>query len=91
MSLVPLLISGLVHDTSGAPLAMAHVYFLAAPAPMPDIAALTDAAGRFRLAVPVSGTYRIECRLDGYAAVEVTVSVAPSREAPLDIVLPPAR
>ena len=65
MSAGSLIISGVVRGPDGAPVAGARVYFVDSPAALPDIAALTDAGGRFRLAVPVPGIYRLESSLNG--------------------------
>ncbi|WP_369217139.1 carboxypeptidase-like regulatory domain-containing protein [Streptomyces flavofungini] len=57
-------ITGVVRDASGAPVAGAHVLFTAGPRPLPDIAALTDAEGRFSLGAPAPGSYTLTCRAD---------------------------
>jgi len=49
-------ISGIVRDPNGRPVADARIYFIGGPVPLPDIAALTDAAGAFSL------TDRMHCR-----------------------------
>ncbi len=58
-------ISGVVLDSEGNPLADARVYFVEGPGPVPDIAALTDAQGRFRLSAPGSGLYLLAVAADG--------------------------
>ena len=74
----PGLIAGVVRDDGGAPIEDARVYFTDAPAPIPDVAALTGADGSFVLTVPIDGTYTLECRAEGFAATRATVA---SRDA----------
>ena len=62
-------ISGVVLDSAGNPLADARVYFVEGPGPLPDIAALTDAQGRFQLSAPGSGLYVVAVAADGPAGV----------------------
>lgn len=69
-------IDGTVTDPSGRPVAGAVVALTAAPAPVPDIAALTDGGGRFSLEVPVPGDYRVSIR-GVESATEVTIAVGP--------------
>ncbi|KUL41629.1 carboxypeptidase-like regulatory domain-containing protein [Streptomyces regalis] len=57
-------IAGVVHDASGAPVPGAHVLFTDGPGPLPDIAAVTDAEGRFSLSAPAPGEYALLCRAD---------------------------
>ena len=52
----------------------ARVYFTDAPAPTPDVAALTGSDGSFALAAPVEGTYTLECSAEGFAARRTTVA-----------------
>lgn len=72
-------ITGVVRDPTGQPVPQARVYFTDGPVPLPEIAALTDRAGAFSLTAPAPGTYRIECRVDGFASTAITVSVAGGR------------
>ena len=60
MSVNPPVIAGVVVDAKGNPVEGARVYFIEGPVPLPDIAALTDDAGRFRLTAPVPGNYELE-------------------------------
>ncbi|MGW5737704.1 carboxypeptidase-like regulatory domain-containing protein, partial [Streptomyces sp. NPDC055261] len=55
-------ITGTVRDASGAPVPGAHVLFTQGPQPLPDIAAVTDAEGRFSLIAPTAGQYTLTCR-----------------------------
>ncbi|MEV0323259.1 carboxypeptidase-like regulatory domain-containing protein [Streptomyces sp. NPDC050658] len=57
-------IAGVVQDADGAPVAGAHVLFTDGPAPLPDIAAVTDTEGRFSLGAPIAGAYTLTCRAD---------------------------
>ena len=81
-------ITGVVRDPHGRPVAQARVYFTDGPVPLPDIAALTDSAGAFSLAAPVPGTYRIECRVDGFAPAAITVRVAGGQTIHQELRLP---
>ena len=69
------LIRGTVVDAGGSPIEWASAWLAAGPAPTPDIAALTDADGRFTLTAPTPGMYRVGCRAEGYGPVEVPVDV----------------
>lgn len=78
-------ITGVVRDTSGTPVTGAHVLFTEGPRPLPDIAALTDAEGRFSLVAPAPGEYRLSCRADPLlgpsGTAEATVRVEASAQA----------
>jgi Carboxypeptidase regulatory-like domain len=69
------LVRGTVIAASGTPVEWASVWFAAGAQPTPDIAALTDAGGRFTLTAPGPGVYRIGCRAEGYEPIEVEVDV----------------
>ena len=84
-----MLIRGTVIDPSGTPVEWASVWFAAGTQPTPDIAALTDAAGRFTLTAPGPGAYRIGCRAEGYEPIEVEVDVG-TKDVELTITLPVA-
>lgn len=70
-----MLIRGTVTDAEGVAIEWATVWFAWGEHPTPDIAAVTDASGAFILTAPAPGTYRVGCRAEGYAPVEVTVEV----------------
>jgi hypothetical protein len=70
-----LLIHGTVLGASGAPVAGAAVLIAAAPAPVPDVALLSGADGRFTLAVPAPGRYRLGARSDRHGHTEVAFEV----------------
>ncbi|WP_409061283.1 carboxypeptidase-like regulatory domain-containing protein [Streptomyces sp. SYP-A7185] len=78
-------ITGTVRDASGAPVPGAHVLFTQGPQPLPDIAAVTDAEGRFSLIAPTAGQYTLTCRADPLAGppgtAETTVRVDRPAEA----------
>jgi hypothetical protein len=70
------IIAGTVLDATGKPVAQARVYLTSAPGPIPDIAAMTSADGRFVLSAPRPGTYRIAADSDarGHGETETTVA-----------------
>ena len=68
MTRKPSIIHGVVRDAKGKPVSGARVYFIAAPVTLPDIAALTDAEGKFALSVPVNGKYEVGCATDQASA-----------------------
>ena len=84
-----MLIHGTVTDASGTPVEWASVWFAAGAQATPDIAALTDAAGRFTLTAPGPGAYRIGCRAEGYEPIEVAVDVG-TEDIDVTITVPPA-
>lgn len=69
-----MMIEGVVTDPSGQPVPGAVVMVAAAPVPVPDIAALTDVEGRFSIAVPVPGAYRLLIR-GAIGMAEIPVSI----------------
>ncbi len=69
------MINGSVRDGDGRPVAGARVMFTTSPVPVPDIAALTDAAGRFSLDAPVAGDYELLVVDDVHAPLPVQVTV----------------
>jgi hypothetical protein len=68
-------VAGRVLDTDGNPVAGATVSFTSAPGPVPDIAGLTGADGRFLLEAPEPGRFAIAARDAAGASAEVTVDV----------------
>jgi hypothetical protein len=80
-------ILGTVTGPDGAKIAEASVYFIEGPVPLPDIAQLTDEEGRFRLAAPAPGTYRIGARAPGFETAEVKVEVQDEPEVAASITL----
>lgn len=74
------LITGVVRDQSGQPLAEASIAFAAAPVPLPDVAILTGADGRFQVAVPAPGRYAIVCTLPDGRGETRTIDVTSESE-----------
>lgn len=71
----PALITGVVTDEEGRPVAEAAVSVQAAPVPVPDISALTGSDGRFTYAPPVPGRYTLAARAPGYRVGTIQVGV----------------
>lgn|GEM_PF-1860939 len=69
-------ISGTVLSAGGQPVALARVYVLAAPGPVPDVALLTDADGRFEIGTLQPGAYEIGASTDGLGSGSVAVRLA---------------
>lgn len=69
------LVSGVVRDKRGEAVSDARLFFSAGPGPYPDVAALSDEAGRFSLSVLSTGTYTLQCMADGFAPWETVVDV----------------
>ena len=82
------IIAGTVLDAAGKPVAQARVYFSSAPGPIPDIAAMTDSAGRFKLSAPQPGTYEISARSEASNTGSARVIVA-GADATVEIRLKP--
>jgi len=57
-------ISGRVVDANGRGIAGARVMVTAAPGPVPDMAMLTDADGRFVIGAAVPGRYTVAAHTD---------------------------
>ena len=91
MTSQPALITGRVSQSGGQPIAGARVFFASGPAALPDIAALTDATGRFSLAAPWPGDYALEVVADGFHSQRVSTSVGTRETRELDIELQPSR
>ena len=72
-------VAGRVLGASGMPLADARVAFAEAPVPVPDIAAVTGADGRFALSAPAPGLYVVIAAADGHVPAQVTVEVRGER------------
>ena len=56
-------------------MAGARVLFTSAPAPLPDIAALTGEDGTFTLSVPVPGKYELAVHAEGFVPAGVHCNV----------------
>ena len=81
------LLSGTVHDPEGRPVAGARVLFTSAPAPLPDVAALTGADGSFTLAAPEPGSYELAVHADGFAPAKVRCDLTEADTKPLRVKL----
>lgn len=90
MTSQPALITGDVVQSGGQPIVGARVLFVDAPVAVPDIAALTDAAGRFTLAAARAGTYTIEIVAEGFQGQRVSVAVGAGERKRVTVELPPA-
>jgi len=81
-------ILGTVTGPNGEKIAEASVYFMDGPVPLPDIAQLTDDDGRFRMAAPAPGTYRIGVRAPyTEQTAEITVDVQDEPEVTAHVTL----
>jgi hypothetical protein len=87
----PALVTGRVVGSGGQPVEGARVMFVNAPGAVPDVAALTDASGRFSLTAPSAGAYTLEVAADGYRNQRETVTVSAGDKRELNIVLQPVR
>lgn len=72
-------IRGVVRSSTG-PIPFARVIVASAPGPMPDIALLTDAAGRFAVHPPYPGRYVLAVHADGYLPGRLDTTVVPPDE-----------
>lgn len=70
-------VSGTVFDRAGRPAGGATVMWLAGPVPLPEVALLTQADGRFVMSAPVPGHYTLACRRDPDGAAKAEVTVGP--------------
>lgn len=81
-------VKGTVRDQSGNPVAAARVFFTSGPTPLPDVATLTDAEGRFVLSAPTPGTYQLECHAEGLAPAKVSLTIPTTGDSEILIELP---
>ena len=77
-------LSGIVLDAAGQPVAGARVYLVGAPGPVPDVAALTGADGRFVFGAARAGRYEVACSTDAGGSASASVEVA-ARGAQLEL------
>lgn len=84
------LVAGCVLDAGGTPVEHARVAFADAPVPVPDIAAVTGADGRFALAAPGPGRYELLAATDEHDR-RVTVDVHGEEPLEVDITLEEVR
>lgn len=80
-------IAGTVSSAAG-PVALARVAVELAPGPMPDLAALSDARGRFTVATVGPGTYRLAAFAEGFDPGRVQVEVMDADVRTEIVVLP---
>jgi hypothetical protein len=80
-----MVLAGVVLGPAGEPVPLARVFVASGPVPVPDIAALTDAEGRFAMSLPAAGTYEVAYAAEGYASASTTVEVAGERELQLEL------
>ncbi len=85
MNTAPLIVSGTVTDPNHQPVALARIYFTDGPAPLPDIAALTDMSGNFSFAVPKPGKYKLGCTADGFATATIPIAVTTGQRSSIEI------
>jgi protocatechuate 3,4-dioxygenase beta subunit len=74
-------VTGVVQDESGVPLPGATVYIVSGTGSWPDIAALTNDRGEYKLSGMNPGSYVVEVHHDDFvsASASVGVSEEPSR------------
>jgi Carboxypeptidase regulatory-like domain len=87
----PIVVAGVVRGPGGEQLPQARVFIARGPVPVPDVAALTDAEGRFTLSLPAAGSYELACVAEGYAILSTTVEVADEQRLRLELRLAPDR
>ncbi len=87
----PIIVAGVVRGPAGEQVAQGRVFIARSPVPVPDVAALTDAEGRFTLSLPAPGLYEVACVAEGYAPSSATVEVADEQELRLELRLTPDR
>ena len=81
----PIVVAGVVRGPDGQQLPLARVFIARSPVPVPDVAALTDAEGRFTLSLPATGSYEVACVAEGYAPSSAIVEVADEQELRLEL------
>jgi hypothetical protein len=85
MAAQPIIVAGVVRGPAGEQVPEARVFIARGPVPVPDIAALTDAEGRFTLSLPVRGSYEVACVAEGYAPSSTTIEVADDRDLRVEL------
>ena len=91
MPATPIVVTGVVRGPANDPVPQARVYIAGGPVPVPDIAALTDAEGRFTMSLPAAGTYEFACTAEAYMPSSTTVEVAENQTLPVELRLPADR
>jgi hypothetical protein len=78
-------IAGRVVDAAGIPIPGVSVAISESTQPHNDLAALTNAEGRFRLGVLAPGSYTLAAHRAGHAVGGVRVVVTPGQQAEVEI------
>ena len=81
-------LSGIIRDDRGQPVAGASVYFTDAPVAVPDVALQTGPDGRFALGAPVAGSYELGVNAGGNSPTTLRCEVPPDGITDLTIQLP---
>jgi Carboxypeptidase regulatory-like domain len=85
MATKPIIVAGVVRGRADEQVPEARVFIAGGPVPVPDIAALTDADGRFTLSLPMQGSYEVACVAEGYAPSSTTIEVADNRDLRVEL------
>jgi hypothetical protein len=85
MAAKPIIVTGVVRGPASERVPLARVFIARGPVSVPDIAALTDAEGRFTLSFPVQGSYEVACVAEGYAPSATTIEVADDRNLRIEL------
>jgi hypothetical protein len=80
-------ITGVVRTPEGKAVPSATVMITGDSPSHPDIAAITDTSGRYRLTGLTPGTYTLQVNVTGWTAQQARVEALPGVEAQLDFVL----
>lgn len=83
----PTIITGEVRGPDGLPATQARVFFVNGPVPLPDIAMLTGADGKFTLSAPAAGVYEIGIHADNCAPLTATVTISAGQDITLRLAL----
>jgi Carboxypeptidase regulatory-like domain len=84
----PAIVTGVVRDSRGQGVPGARVFFVDSPVPVLDIAALSDASGRFTLPAPAAGRYRVRGVLDDGGSVEIQIEVRGGEQEVVELRMP---
>jgi hypothetical protein len=87
----PMVVAGVVRSPAGEPVPQARVYIAGGPVSVPDIAALTDAEGRFTISLPAAGTYEVAYTAEGYTPSSTNVEVTGEHALLVELRLPADR
>jgi hypothetical protein len=78
-------ISGCVIGPDRRPIMGASVMFTRGPVSLPDIAQITDRAGKFALAAPMTGIYGLLVNAPGFPPIERQVEVNSNTTSSIEI------